>query len=189
LIDSPVNQVFALPESSFSAFTSRFTALDLVSDLFELFAVMAPVGIREQIVDTDIYGQNLVISFYFSVRDLNPQDKAVLAQSAPLNELGGRLIKPLIENSSALRWNSQPLALLENGQFDDRITVRKSVWNRRRHAGDSNFNIGRSIDSPDRNLEAGALYFCLRDLSAIPLKNQQSPRKLLPITAVYKRYR
>src|SRR5262249_2828230 len=114
LIDSPVNQVFALPESSLSAFTSRFTALDLVSDLFELVAVMVPVGIREQLVDTDINGQNLAVSFYFSVRDLNPQDRAVLAQSASLNELGGRLIKPLIENSSALRWNSQPLALLEN---------------------------------------------------------------------------
>src|SRR5262249_11132160 len=46
-----------------------------------------------------------------------------------------------------------------------------------------------TIDSPDRNLAPGALYFCLRDLSAISLKKERNSRMSLSVTAVYKRYR
>jgi hypothetical protein len=129
LIDSPIDQIFALSEGSLSAFASRLTAFDLVSDLFEPLAVMVPFGIREQIVDADVNGQNLAINFHFSVRNFNPQDKAILVESASSNELGGRPRNPLIENGGALCRDSQPLALIENRQFDDQIEAVTPFFN------------------------------------------------------------
>jgi hypothetical protein len=63
LIDNSIDQILALLIRFGSSFAAGFAAFDLISDLFELCAVMIPIRVREQLVHSNINGEGFSFGF------------------------------------------------------------------------------------------------------------------------------
>lgn len=106
----PVNVVLPGPGSTKPALTARFAATYPSADLLGIQAVLVPVGVDKEFVDSDVNAE-CSTCLGLGVGQLDPERGPSIAKRTALEQIGARLTKPMVESPMALERNDDGFAL------------------------------------------------------------------------------
>ena len=114
LLNRPVDVALTRRPSAPLPLASGLTMPDALTDSLDLGSVVRPLGINQQLVDADVYGELRTAFPWLGVWNLDPQRSPSIAEFASLEELRSRLAEPVQQSLVSLEWNDYRITLNES---------------------------------------------------------------------------